>query len=495
MAGEPQVTGTHPGRPEEPAPEPVHPTQRRPRRTAEDPDGDWAAEPERDVDVVVVGLGVGGEEVAGRLAQAGLSVVGIEHRLVGGECPYWGCVPSKMMIRAANLLAETRRVPGMAGESTVDPDWSQVARRIREEATDDWDDKVAVDRFVGKGGRFVRGFGRFVGPGRVEVTGEVFHARRGVVVNTGTAPAVPPIEGLAGTPYWTNREAIEAEVVPDSLLVLGGGAIGLELAQVYARFGAAVTVVEALDRLLATEEPESSALVRKTLEAEGIGVHVGSEATRVGYDGQQFTVTLRSGQTLVAQQLLVAIGRHANLGDIGLATIGLDERAKFIEVDEWMRAGERLWAVGDVTGHGAFTHVAMYQADIVVRDILGQGGPAADYRALPRVTFTDPEVGAVGLTEAQARENGIAVRTAYTDLASSARGWIHKAGNAGFVKLVADTDRGILVGATSAGPAGGEVLGALAVAVHARVPVATLVSMMYAYPTFHRAIQAAVTQL
>ena len=448
-----------------------------------------------EVDVVVVGLGVGGEEVAGRLAQAGLSVVGIEHRLVGGECPYWGCIPSKMMIRAANLLAETRRVPGLAGASTVEPDWSQVAKRIREEATDDWDDKVAVERFVGKGGRFVRGFGRLAGPGRVEVGDEVFQARRGIVIGTGTAPAVPPIEGLAGTPYWTNREAIEAEELPDSLLILGGGAIGLELAQVYARFGTTVTVVEALDRLLALEEPESSALVAKVFTAEGIGVRTGVKATRVEHDGQQFSLTVDSGQPLVGQKLLVATGRRANLGDLGLASVGLDEQARFLPVDEWLRAGDRLWGVGDVTGHGAFTHVAMYEADIVVRDILRQGGPAADYRALPRVTFTDPEVGAVGLTEAQAREKGIAVRTAYTDLTASTRGWIHKAGNEGFIKLVADTDRSVLVGATSAGPVGGEVLGALAVAVHGQVPIARLASMIYAYPTFHRAIQAAVKEL
>ena len=448
-----------------------------------------------EVDVVVVGLGVGGEEVAGRLAQAGLSVVGIEHRLVGGECPYWGCIPSKMMIRAANLLAETRRVPGLAGASTVEPDWSQVAKRIREEATDDWDDKVAVERFVGKGGRFVRGFGRLAGPGRVEVGDEVFQARRGIVIGTGTAPAVPPIEGLAGTPYWTNREAIEAEELPDSLLILGGGAIGLELAQVYARFGTTVTVVEALDRLLALEEPESSALVAKVFTAEGIGVRTGVKATRVEHDGQQLSLTVDSGQPLVGQKLLVATGRRANLGDLGLASVGLDEQARFLPVDEWLRAGDRLWGVGDVTGHGAFTHVAMYEADIVVRDILRQGGPAADYRALPRVTFTDPEVGAVGLTEAQAREKGIPVRTAYTDLTASTRGWIHKAGNEGFIKLVADTDRSVLVGATSAGPVGGEVLGALAVAVHGQVPIARLASMIYAYPTFHRAIQAAVKEL
>jgi pyruvate/2-oxoglutarate dehydrogenase complex dihydrolipoamide dehydrogenase (E3) component len=306
---------------------------------------------------------------------------------------------------------------------------------------------------------------------------------------------VPPIEGLAGTPYWTNREAIEAAEAPDSLLVLGGGAIGLELAQAFARFGVRVTVVEALDRLLAMEEPESSALAALAFAADGIETRVSAKAARVAHDGQQFTLTLDGGDQLVAERLLVATGRRASLGDLGLASVGLDEGARFLTVDEWLRAGERLWAVGDVTGHGAFTHVALYQADIVVRDILGQGGPVADYRALPRVTFTDPEIGAVGLTEEQARERGIAVRTGYTDLTDATRGWIHKAGNAGFIKLVADAERDVLVGATSAGPVGGEVLSALVVAVHADVPLGTLGSMIYAYPTFHRAIQAALKNL
>ena len=448
-----------------------------------------------EVDVVVVGLGVGGEEVAGRLAEAGLSVVGIEHRLVGGECPYWACVPSKMMIRAANLLAEGRRVDGMAGTATVEPDWTPVAKRIREEATDDWDDRAAVERFTGKGGRFVRGFGRLVGPGRVEVDDQVFTARRGIVVAVGTAPAVPPIEGLAGTPYWTNREAIEATEVPDSLVVLGGGAIGVELGQVFARFGSRVTIVEALDRLLAFEEPESGQLVRDEFAREGIDVRTGARVERVAHDGRSFTVTLADGSTVDSAGLLVATGRRVNLPDLGVETIGLDPKAKALTVDERLRVADGVWAVGDITGRGAFTHIAMYQADIVVRDILGQGGPGADYRALPRVTFTDPEIGAVGLTEAQARERGINVRVAHTDLTESTRGWIHKAGNAGFIKLVADADQGVLVGATSAGPVGGEVLSALVVAVHGQVPVETLASMIYAYPTFHRAIESAVKQL
>jgi pyruvate/2-oxoglutarate dehydrogenase complex dihydrolipoamide dehydrogenase (E3) component len=448
-----------------------------------------------EVDVVVVGLGVGGEEVAGRLAEAGLSVVGIEHRLVGGECPYWACVPSKMMIRAANLLAEARRVEGMAGIASVEPDWTPVAKRIREDATDDWDDRAAVDRFTGKGGRFVRGFGRLAGPGRVEVDDQVFTARRGVVIGVGTAPAVPPIDGLAGTPYWTNREAIEATEVPDSLIVLGGGPIGLELGQVFARFGSRVTVVEALHRLLAVEEPESGRLVRDEFAREGIDVRTGAKVEHVAHDGRSFTLRLADGSTVDAEGLLVATGRKVNLPDLGVETIGLDPGAKALTVDDRLRVADKVWAVGDVTGRGAFTHISMYQADIVVRDILGQGGPGADYRALPRVTFTDPEIGAVGLTEAQARARGINVRVAHTDLTASTRGWIHKAGNAGFIKLVADADKGVLVGATSAGPVGGEVLAALVVAVHGEVPVDRLASMIYAYPTFHRAIEQAVKDL
>jgi pyruvate/2-oxoglutarate dehydrogenase complex dihydrolipoamide dehydrogenase (E3) component len=445
------------------------------------------------VDVVVLGLGVGGEEVAGRLAEAGLAVVGIEGGLVGGECPYWGCIPSKMMIRAANLLAEARRVDGMAGHAEVTSDWAPVADRIRDEATDDWNDQVAVDRFTGKGGRFVRGRGRLAGAGTVEVDGETYQTRRGVVLAAGTVPVIPPIDGLSDTPYWTNREAIEAKVLPGSLLVLGGGAVGLELAQAYARFGVAVTVVEALDRLLPVEEPESSALVQAALEADGITVHTGTRAAAVGHDGDQFTVT--AGGELRAERVLVAVGRRADLGPLGVDTVGLDPGAPAVGVDERMRAGERLWAVGDLTGHGAFTHMAMYQAGIAVRDILGQHGPPADYRAVPRVTFTDPEVGSVGLTEAQAREAGLRVGVGLAQVPSSARGWIHKAGNQGIIKLVADAERGVLVGATSAGPTGGEVLSALAVAVHAQVPIDTLRHMIYAYPTFHRGIEDALRDL
>ncbi|MEO3929910.1 NAD(P)/FAD-dependent oxidoreductase [Micromonosporaceae bacterium B7E4] len=457
-----------------------------------------------DVDVVVVGLGVGGEETANRLAAAGLSVVGIERNLVGGECPFWGCVPSKIMIRAANALAEARRVDHLAGQARVEPDWSIVAKRIREEATAGWTDDAGVERFTSKGGRFVRGSGRLVGPGLVRVGDETFRARVGVVLGTGTTPVIPPVPGLAGTPYWTNREAMELAELPGSVVILGGGAIGAEVAQVLARFGVRVGMVEAGERVLAQEEPESSERVAAALRADGVTVHTGARAERVEHDDSGFTVHLADGDQLRGERLLVATGRRAVLDTLGLETVGLDPTRRFVETDDRMRAGDGIWAVGDLTGHGAFTHVAMYQAGIAIDDILRRAGVLdgsagevrrADYRALPRVTFTDPEVGAVGLTERQARDRGLNVRTSFTPLSESSRGWIHQVGDEGFIKLVADVDRGVLVGATSAGPVGGEVLSALAVAVHAEVPVSTLAGMIYAYPTFHRAIETAVRGL
>lgn len=451
------------------------------------------------VDVVVLGMGPGGEDVAERLAEAGLDVIGIDGRLVGGECPYWGCVPSKMMIRAANLLTEGRRIPGMAGASTITADWAPVAERIRQEATDNWDDRVAVERFEQKGGRFVRGWGHLDGPRRVMVDDRVFEARRAVVVNTGTKAFVPPIDGLAGTPFWINRQAIETEEVPASLIVLGGGAIGAELGQVFARFGAEVTIIEGADRLLPPEEPEAGKLIAEVFRREGITVHTSSPVTGVshhaGHGGGLFEVTMDTGDRARAERLLVTTGRHVDLATINVVSIGISETERTLPVDDHLRVCDGVWAVGDITGKGAFTHMSMYQADIVVNQILGQPVTPADYRAVPRVTFTDPEVGSVGLSEAAARDSGISVRTGTADVSKSSRGWIHKAGNDGFIKLVEDADRGVLVGATSAGPVGGEVLAFLTLAVQASVPTEQLRHTIYAYPTFHRAILDALADL
>jgi pyruvate/2-oxoglutarate dehydrogenase complex dihydrolipoamide dehydrogenase (E3) component len=454
---------------------------------------------ELEFDVVVIGMGVGGEEVAGRLAEARLAVAGVESRLVGGECPYFGCIPSKMMIRAANLLAETARVNSMAGQASAEPSWVPVARRIREEATDDWDDTVAADRFISKGGHLFRGAGRITRPGEVRVDRdggwELLRARRGIVIDTGTVPAVPPIPGLAGTPYWTNREAIKATRVPESLIVLGGGAIGVELAQMFARFGARVTVVEALGRMVPPEEPEAGELLAAVFAGQGIGVRTGVRASQVRHESGMFRVTVAGGEVLTAAELLVATGRRVNLADLGVGAVGIDENASFVPTDERMRAAPGIWAMGDIVGHGAFTHMSMYHAGIVIADILGHEHHGAEYHAVPRVTFTDPEIGSVGLTEAQARDQGMDVRTGSSQIPKSARGWIHKAGNEGFIKLVQDASCGILVGATSVGPVGGEVLSMLTLAVHARIPVQRLREMIYAYPTFHRAVEDALRDL
>jgi pyruvate/2-oxoglutarate dehydrogenase complex dihydrolipoamide dehydrogenase (E3) component len=444
----------------------------------------------QEVDVVVIGLGPGGEHAAIKLGRAGLDVVAIESRLVGGECPYYGCVPSKMMIAAAHQVAEVRRVPEFGGTAQVQPDWSTVAARVRDEATDDWDDAVAVERLEESGARFVRGRGRLTGPGRVEVGDTTYVASKGVVINTGTEPAAPPIDGLVDTPYWTNRDAVRLTELPGSVVVLGGGAIGCEFAQIFARFGVRVTVVEAVDRLVAVEEPEASAVLEEAFAAERIQVLTGATIESVTHADGSFTLAV-DGQEVTAEKLLVAAGRHSNLTELGLETVGLDADAKSLDTDERMRAGEKLWAVGDITGKGAFTHVSMYQAAVAIRDILGEDGPWADYRAVSRVTFTEPEVASVGLTEQKAREEGIPVVTATGDL--GARGWIARA--SGVVKLVADRDRGVLVGATVVGPAGGEIMSMLVTAVHAEVPIATLRTMHFAYPTFHRAIETVLDEL
>ncbi|RNL64113.1 NAD(P)/FAD-dependent oxidoreductase [Nocardioides marmoriginsengisoli] len=445
---------------------------------------------QQECDVVVLGLGPGGEHAAAVLAGKGLDVVAIDERLVGGECPYFGCVPSKMMIAAATALQQARRVPGLAGRADVRPDWGPVASRIRDEATDDWDDKVAVERLEAAGATFVRGRGTITAPREVTVDGTAYVARRGIVLNTGTTPGAPPIDGLAETPFWTNREIVKVTELPASLTVIGGGPIGCELAQVLATFGVAVTVVEVADRLIAVEEPEASDLLTRAFAAQGIEVVTGARIQRVEHAGDAFTVVL-DDREIVSERLLVAAGRRNNLAGIGLEHVGLDPEARVLEPDQRMRVADGVWAVGDITGKGAFTHVSMYQADVVVRDVLGEDGPWADYRAVARATFTAPEIGSVGLSEAAARQQGLDVRVATGDLGS--RGWLAK--EEGLVKLVADRSRGVLVGACVVASTGGEVLSMLATAIHAEIPIATLAEMHFAYPTFYRAVQPVLRDL
>lgn len=444
-----------------------------------------------ETDVIIIGVGTCGEDLGLRLLGAGLDVIGIESNLVGGECAYWACIPSKIMIRAGNTLREAQRVAQLAGDVTVDPSWAPVARRIRTEATSNWNDAFATERFGQRGGRLIHGRGRLTGPRTVTVGDESITARIGVVIATGSAPMIPPIPGVDDVDYWTTHDVIAAEELPASLVILGGGAVGCELGQVLSRFGVDVTIVEGRGHILAAEEPEASSVIEAAFAEEGITVHTGSHVTHLSQDGGQIVADLDDGFHFRGDRLLLATGRQVNLAGLGLEHIDIDEEARFLPVDERMQVTEGVWAMGDVTGKAMFTHVAVYHAAIIAGEILGGPHPIARYDAVPRVTFTDPEVGAVGMTEVAARDAGIEVATVTKSLSATFRGWLH-ATSSGVIKLVIDRSRGTLVGATTVGPSGGEVLSMLTLAVHAQIPVAELQTMIYPYPTFHGGIGEAV---
>ncbi|WP_375484018.1 dihydrolipoyl dehydrogenase family protein [uncultured Jatrophihabitans sp.] len=465
-----------------------------------------------DFDLIVIGLGPGGEELGEKLASAGRSVLGLDERLVGGECPYFGCIPSKMILRGADVLGESRRVDQLAGHASDEPDFGVVAARISNEATDDWNDQVAVERFEGTGAAFRRSTGRLVGrdeQGRllVEAAGET-HTATSVTIAVGTRPSIPDIAGLDGLensvdgPVWTNREILQAKAAPRSMVVLGGGVISCELAQGMARFGTTVTMVEHGERLLSREEPEAGDVLQAVFEREGITVRSGQGIDRVAAGGDGVIVTLADGSTVTGEKLLVAAGRTPNLDRVGLDSIGLDPSAHQLDVDEHMQVLDAdgapvdgLFAVGDVTGRGPFTHVSVWQARVLIAHLLGQDEPYGGYDALAWATFTDPEVGRVGMTEKQARDAGLRVRVGVQQIASNSRGWIHGPGNDGFIKVVGDADRGVLVGATTCSPYGGELIGMLTVAIHGEVPVARLLTMHYVFPTLHRGVLEALQAL
>ena len=446
-------------------------------------------------DLIVIGLGPGGEEVAQRAADAGLDVCSIDRRLVGGECPYWGCIPSKVMVRAGNSLAEAARAIGLAGDGRMTPEWKKVAARVRE-VTGNWDDAVAVERHEARGETFVRGDATIVGPGAVEVGGDRYTARRGIVVATGGAPVVPPIEGLTDVPFWTNREAIEADADPASMVVLGGGAIGLELAQAYRRFGTDVTIVETADHVLALEEPEQGEQLGRMLAEEGVTVRTGVSATRVAATEHGVEVTLSDGSAVSGERLLVATGRRVDLASLGVEAVGIDPSGRGIPVDDHMRAGEGVWAVGDVTGVAGFTHVAVYQGRIAAADILGREHAPADYTAIPRVTFTDPEVASVGMSERQAREQGLDVEVGAANTVDSTRGYIHGPGaEYGVTKVIVEAGSGVVLGASTMGPSAGDMIGIFLVAVRQRMTAGALRELIYPYPTFLRGIEPAIRQV
>lgn len=441
-------------------------------------------------DVIILGVGTCGEDLSLRLLDAGLDVIGIEASLIGGECPYWACIPSKVMVRAGNAIQEARRVGSLAGTAEVRPDWNPVAARLRW-ITGGWNDSVAVERYEKRGGIMIKGHGRLRGPRTVSVGDKTFTAKRGIVIATGSKPFIPPIAGIDKVNYWTTHDVIKMDTLPESMIILGGGASGCELGQVLARFGVGVTIVEAQDRLLSSEEPEASEVVEEAFGAEGIKVHSGARAKGVEWSEGSIMVKLDDEKEVSGERLLVATGRTADLSGLGLESVGLDGTAHHIEVDECMRVAEGIWAMGDVTGKSLLTHVGESQSAIIAAEILGRPHPPARYDAVPRGIFTDPEVGGVGMTQAQALAAGLDVAVALKQLPATFRGMIDGV-ERGIIKLVADRKAGVLIGGTVVGPRGTDMLGLLNLAVHARIPLAELQSMIYAFPSFYGAIGEAL---
>ena len=438
--------------------------------------------------VVVLGAGATGEAFVAALRRldAETRITVVEHELVGGECSYWACIPSKTLLRPLEVVARARLAPG-AAEAIGPVDSAKVFW---------WRDQVAGKddtsqaEWLGKqGAELVRGTGIVSEPGLVTVGDREF-AYDALLVATGSVPIVPPVEGLAEVPHWGSREATSASAVPQSLAVVGGGAVGCELAQCYTRLGSRVTLVQGGDRLLPRMDPEATSILAETLAEEGVELRFGAEATRVeGGGGEPFRLELEGQEPVEAERLLVATGRKPNVEGFGLERLALTIEKRGIAVDERLSAADGVWAAGDVTGVAPFTHVGKYQGRIAAANVAGQK-VEADYRAIPACIFTDPQVASAGDT------SGRGAVTASWPLESVSRtSTFQRPKRAGLAKLYADPERRVLVGATAVGPEAGEWIGQLTLAIRAEVPVDVLRDTIQPFPSFSEAVYFAARDL
>jgi pyruvate/2-oxoglutarate dehydrogenase complex dihydrolipoamide dehydrogenase (E3) component len=450
----------------------------------------------QEFDVVCLGGGVAGEAIAVGLQDSGLTLAVVERELVGGECPYWGCVPSKTLLRSGETLTEADRARVLAA-SRVDwsVDFPKVSKRVLWMARN-LDDSRPAAAMEATGARLFRGEGKLTDPRTVTVGSEELVARRAVVIANGCTAAIPAIPGLDSVDFWTNRQAAIPTELPGSLAILGGGAIGVELGQAFARLGCS----EAGPIVLGHEEPEAGAALRPHLEADGIMLTTGDPCVAVeqpmmgpSRERSNVVVHLKSGAAVRADRLLVATGRRPNVEAWRGAGLAQTERG-WLKVDpSTLEAQPGVFGAGDVTGLGGFTHLAYYHGQIVARRLRGMDA-RADHTAGPRVTYTDPEVASVGLSEAAARAQGIDVVVASADPAETARGYIHDF-HRGALKLVADRERGMLIGATLVTPRAGEIVGELVLAIKLGTPLQTLADVIHPFPAFNRMLGESLNQL